>query len=733
MQYVAFLFYFVLGCTVKFDHHLMYCSTRKHDGRKIHEQYGKSSQYSFDCCKNHSFCNNGSTWPELAPVPTFDYEYEDTNLPASGKLPPSITNTPQPAQIVVAIIVPVVVVALLLAIIVFIMKRCHNIKMKNLASAMNIFQTNGSHWERNLNGDAELLDGIRFRPVGDSTLRAFGAEEDDLTSGSGSGMPQLVQRTLAKQIQLQEVIGKGRYGKVHKGRWNGENIAVKIFLTKDEFSYNREIDIYSTVLLRHENILEYVGSDVTSLHSCTQFWLVTRYYQHGSLYDFLKDPARPYLTTCQAYGILHSCLRGLVHLHQEIFGTNVQNQDNYKPAIAHRDIKSKNILVRDDGFSCVIADFGLAATYNSKEHNIDVKENYRVGTKRYMAPEVLSLKTDDKDKNPTFESYKKADVYSWALVMWEVVRRTQYTTINMDNNYSPTHAENEQPLVSEDENSYALPYHLDVGPDPSFDEMIKVVCLDKKRPRIPAKWSSGQNNFFAGLSSIMRECWHEKPDVRHSMLRIKKNLSELQNYAIQLDKIEHNDNSAGCYFSVYGPILSNQALNSHSHNNFNENPGLHGRGAGFSFSRHSITGGGHRAMGDLHGSGGSGSVNSTATQSSYCSSGYQSKLGSQSGSVGHGGLTSHENIAAPFGIDYQSTHPTSSNLSRPNLPENESHAGIPSSDILHPRLDIPDVHNTRAAAVPLSQSRNMLPRLHMFGSHTVNPVLDEQDEEGTQT
>ena len=672
------LFYFVLGCTVKFDHHLMYCSTRKHDGRKIHEQYGKSSQYSFDCCKNHSFCNNGSTWPELAPVPTFDYEYEDTNLPASGKLPPSITNRTQPAQIVVAIIVPVVVVALLLVIIVFIMKRCHNIKMKNLASAMNIFQANGSPWERNLHGDVELLDGIRFRPVGDSTLRAFGAEEDELTSGSGSGMPQLVQRTLAKQITLQEVIGKGRYGKVHKGRWNGENIAVKIFLTKDEVSYNREIDIYSTVLLRHENILEYVGSDVTSINSCTQFWLVTRYYQHGSLYDFLKDPARPYLTTCQAYGILNSCLRGLVHLHQEIFGTNVQNQDNYKPAIAHRDIKSKNILVRDDGFSCVIADFGLAATYNSKEHDIDVKENYRVGTKRYMAPEVL---IEDKNKYKTFESYKKADVYSWALVMWEIARRTQYSSIPAENIHSPTYAENEHQLVSEDENSYALPYHLDVGPDPSFDEMIKVVCLDKKRPKIPVKWSSGQNNFFAGLSNIMRECWHEKPDVRHSMLRIKKNLSELQNYAIELDRIEHKDTSAGCYFSVYGPILSNQTLNSHLHNNPNENQSLNGRGSGFSFSRHSITGGGHRAMGDLYGSGGSGSVNSTATQSSYCSSGYQSKLGSHSGSVGHGSLTSHENIAAPFGTEYQFTHPTSSNLRRPNLPENESQAAILPSNV----------------------------------------------------
>lgn len=29
-----------------------------------------------------------------------------------------------------------------------------------------------------------------------------------------------------------------------------------------------------------------------------------------------------------------------------------------KPAIAHRDLKSKNILVRNDGVSCCIADLG---------------------------------------------------------------------------------------------------------------------------------------------------------------------------------------------------------------------------------------------------------------------------------------------------------------------------------------------------------------------------------------
>lgn len=52
-----------------------------------------------------------------------------------------------------------------------------------------------------------------------------------------------------------------------------------------------------------------------------------------------------------------------------------------KPAIAHRDLKSKNVLVKKNGMAA-IADLGLAVKHNSSTNTIDIPFNHRVGTKR---------------------------------------------------------------------------------------------------------------------------------------------------------------------------------------------------------------------------------------------------------------------------------------------------------------------------------------------------------------
>lgn len=110
----------------------------------------------------------------------------------------------------------------------------------------------------------------------------------------------------------------------------------------------------------------------------TQLWLITDYHEHGSLFDYLN---RATLDPNEMIHMALSIATGLAHLHMDIMGTQG------KPAIAHRDLKSKNILVKSNG-TCAIGDLGLAVRHDVTTDTVDIPYNSRVGTKRYMAPEV---------------------------------------------------------------------------------------------------------------------------------------------------------------------------------------------------------------------------------------------------------------------------------------------------------------------------------------------------------
>lgn len=66
---------------------------------------------------------------------------------------------------------------------------------------------------------------------------------------------------------------------------------------------------------------------------------------------------------------------------------------------------------------------GLAIKHDASSDCIDIAMNSRVGTRRYMAPEVLGETIDARH----FESFKRADVYALGLVYWELVRRCHDT------------------------------------------------------------------------------------------------------------------------------------------------------------------------------------------------------------------------------------------------------------------------------------------------------------------
>ncbi|XP_069692681.1 TGF-beta receptor type-1 isoform X1 [Periplaneta americana] len=327
--------------------------------------------------------------------------------------------------------------------------------------------------------DHPILGGVSLRDMIEMT-----------TSGSGSGLPLLVQRSIARQIQLVEIIGKGRFGEVWRGRWRGENVAVKIFSSREERSWFREAEIYQTVMLRHDNILGFIAADNKDNGTWTQLWLITDYHENGSLFDYLN---RSTVDTAGMIRMTLSIATGLAHLHMEIVGTQG------KPAIAHRDLKSKNILVKSNT-TCAIGDLGLAVRHDVATDTVDIPLNNRVGTKRYMAPEVL----EELININHFDSFKRADVYALGLIFWEIARRCNVGGIYDD---------------------YQLPFYDMVQSDPTIEEMRKVVCLDRQRPSIPNRWQS--NVALHVMSKVMKECWYQNAAARLTALRIKKTLANL--------------------------------------------------------------------------------------------------------------------------------------------------------------------------------------------------------------
>lgn len=152
-------------------------------------------------------------------------------------------------------------------------------------------------------------------------------------------------------LQLIEIKARGRFGAVWKAQWRNQCVACKVFPLQDRQSWISEHEIYNLPNMQHENVLQFLGTEKRGEGLDTTFWLITEFHQRGSLYDYLKANLVSWNSLCL---IAESMVRGLAFLHEP---------SGSKPPIAHRDFKSKNVLLMNDTTAC-IADFGLAIKFD---------------------------------------------------------------------------------------------------------------------------------------------------------------------------------------------------------------------------------------------------------------------------------------------------------------------------------------------------------------------------------
>ncbi|XP_049871218.1 activin receptor type-2B-like [Pectinophora gossypiella] len=279
---------------------------------------------------------------------------------------------------------------------------------------------------------------------------------------------------LVSQLTLCEVRARGRFGAVWRAKLGPRDVAVKVFPLQDKQSWLAEQEIFRLPRMDHPDILHYIGVDKKGDNLQAEYWLITAFHEKGSLCDYLKANT---LTWAEAWRVAACVARGLAHLHEEGGG---------KPAVAHRDFKSKNVLLKADLSAC-IADFGLALVFVPGRGCGDA--HGQVGTRRYMAPEVL-----DGAINFTKDAFLRIDMYACALVLWEIASRCSEGGIEA--------------------NPYRLPLEEEVGAHPALDEMQEAVVQRKMRPRIQNQWRE-----HPGLSVVcdtMEECWDHDAEARLS-------------------------------------------------------------------------------------------------------------------------------------------------------------------------------------------------------------------------
>ncbi|XP_058101014.1 serine/threonine/tyrosine-protein kinase HT1-like [Magnolia sinica] len=252
----------------------------------------------------------------------------------------------------------------------------------------------------------------------------------------------------------------GAHSRLYHGIYKDQPVAVKMITVPDddengamaarlEKQFTTEVSVL--VHLHHRNVIKLVAA----CRKPPVFCIITEYLSGGSFRSLLHKLEHKALPLPKLVAISLDIARGMEYVHSQ--------------GVIHRDLKPENILF-DEEFCLKIADFGIAC---EAAYCDSVAEN--PGTYRWMAPEMIKHKPYG----------RKVDVYSFGLVLWEMVTGT-------------------------------IPYEEMTPVQAAF-----AVVNKNLRPTIPA-------NCPAALRALIEQCWSLYPEKRPEFWQIVKVLEQFE-------------------------------------------------------------------------------------------------------------------------------------------------------------------------------------------------------------
>ncbi|XP_053615284.1 atrial natriuretic peptide receptor 1-like isoform X2 [Plodia interpunctella] len=229
--------------------------------------------------------------------------------------------------------------------------------------------------------------------------------------------------------------------------------------------------------LEHDHLARFYGACVDPPHCC----LLTEYCPKGSLQDILENENIK-LDWMFKVSLMHDIVRGMHYLH----GTDIRS---------HGALKSSNCVV-DSRFVLKITDFGLHALRSSEK---DSRAHSYWTRLMWTSPELLRM------SEPPPEGSQKGDVYSFGIIMHEIVNRQGV-------------------------------FWLGPGVEMSPKDVIETVISTGLRPNTSHHRSCEADD----ATELMKRCWAEDPTERPDFAHLKgaiRRLNKTQESSNILDNL----------------------------------------------------------------------------------------------------------------------------------------------------------------------------------------------------